>query len=306
MPLDPGTRALLDFVEQAGRPPIHEGSPETARKAVRAMSCDLVTPEQVVPVHAVEERDVAGRRARAYRPAAGGERPTVLYLHGGGYVVGDLDRHDQTCRRLANDADAVVVSVDYRLAPEHPFPAACEDAVAAGSWVADHLAGLGGSRVLGIAGDSAGGNLAAVAAQATPDRFAAQLLVYPAVDMVDDYPSRHENADGYLLEAATMGFFTRHYLPGDDRVDLADPRLSPLRGSLEGQPPAVVVTAEYDPLRDEGEAYAEALRAAGTSVDAVRYDGLIHGFADMVAASPAAAAAVADMHARFRALLHAG
>ena len=307
MPLDPQIKAVLEFIEASGHPPMHEGTPETARKAFRAMTVDAVQPDQVVPVHAVEEAVAGGLPARIYRPAPDGVRPTVLFLHGGGYVIGDLETHDQACRRLANDTDAVVVSVDYRLAPEDPFPAAVDDALAAAAWVADHLGELGGSDVLGVAGDSAGGNLSAVTAQAMPEAVSAQLLIYPAVDMVDDWPSRTENAQGYFLELATMGFFVGHYLSGEapgGRWDPADPRLSPLRGKLAGQPPAVVVTAEFDPLRDEGEAYAAALREAGGEAEAVRYDGLIHGFVDMGMWSEAAAAAVTDMNARFRALLH--
>lgn len=304
MALDPGTKALLDLIEQSDQPKLHEGDPEVGRQAMRAMTCDPLPPEQVVPVHSVQDATVAGRPARIYRPAAGGGRPTVLYLHGGGYVIGDLDTHDQTCRRLANDADAVVVSLDYRLAPEHPFPAGYEDALAAAAWVAARLDELGGSSVLGAAGDSAGGNLAAGIAQAMPERIAAQLLLYPATDAEGDYPSRRENGEGYFLDQPTLEWFLAHYLGGAGEVDAADPRLSPLRGDLAGQPPAVIATAEFDPLRDEGEAYAEALRAAGGQVDLVRYSGLVHGFADMGLFSPAALEAVADVHQRFAALLH--
>ena len=131
MALDPGTKALLDLIEQSDQPKLHESDPQVGRQAMRAMTCDPLPPEQVVPVHSVRDATVAGRPARIHRPAAGGERPTVLYLHGGGYVIGDLDTHDQTCGRLANDADAVVVSLHYRLAPEHPFSAGYEDALAA-------------------------------------------------------------------------------------------------------------------------------------------------------------------------------
>ncbi|NYG54741.1 alpha/beta hydrolase [Nocardioides perillae] len=308
MPVDPATQALLDFVDQAGYPPMHEGTPEDARKGFRAMTCDAGQPDQVVAVESVEETEVAGMAARVYRPArpdgGTGPLPTVLHLHGGGFVIGDLDTHDQTCRRLANDAQAVVVAVDYRLAPEHPFPAAVDDAVAAAEWVSAHLGELGGSDVLGVAGDSAGGNLAAVVAQALPGRVAAQLLTYPAVDMFGSYQSRVDNREGYFLDMPTMEWFAGRYLEGVADVQADDPRHSPLHGALEGQPPAVVATAEYDPLRDEGEAYAAALAGAGTEVDVVRYDGLVHGFVDMGLWSPAAADAVADMNRRFRALLH--
>ncbi len=304
MSLDPGTKALLDLIEESDRPKLHEGTPETAREALRAMTCDVLPPDQVIAVHSAEDTTVAGRPARVYRPAADGTRPTVLYLHGGGYVIGDLDTHDQTCRRLANDADAVVVAIDYRLAPEHPFPAGYEDAVAAAEWVAGHLDELGGSPVMGVAGDSAGGNFAAGVAQRMPDRIAAQLLIYPATDVHGDYPSREENAEGYFLEAPTLAWFLGHYVDGVHDVDTQDPRLSPLRGELTGLPPAVVGTVGFDPLRDEGEAYAEALREAGVTVDAVRYEDLVHGFADMGLFSAAAVEAAGDLNKRFAALLH--
>jgi acetyl esterase len=304
MPLDPATKALLDFIDQAGYPPMHEGTAADARRGFRAMTCDAVQPADVVPVASVEEVEIAGRPGRIYRPAAIEPRPTVLHLHGGGFVIGDLDTHDQTCRRLANDAEAVVVAVDYRLGPEHPFPAAVEDSLAAAEWVAARLPELGGLDVMGVAGDSAGGNLSAVVAQAMPDRIGAQLLTYPAVDMFGSYQSRIDNREGYFLDMPTMEWFAGRYFEGVEGVDGNDPRHSPLHGKLEGQPPAVVATAEFDPLRDEGEAYAAALRAAGVEVDVVRYDGLVHGFVDMGAWSPAAAEAVADMNRRFRALLH--
>jgi acetyl esterase len=227
-----------------------------------------------------------------------------VFFHGGGFVIGDLDTHDQACRRLCRDARTVVLSVDYRLAPEHPFPAGVEDALAAVRWAADHLDELGGSDRLGVGGDSAGGNLAAVVSQAMPELVTAQLLVYPAVDMAGDYPSRVENARGYFLDVEMMEWFFAHYVTDVAGIDPQDPRLSPLHAtSLEGQPPAVVVTAELDPLRDEGEAYAEKLSAAGVEVVVKRYDGLIHGFLDMTF-SPAAEAAVAESVDRFAELLH--
>ena len=309
MPVDPQIAGFLQFVADAGHPPMHEGTPEVARKAFRAMTVAPVTPDQVGPVGDVEDRTVPGadgeRPARVYRPATRGPHPTVVFFHGGGFVIGDLDTHDQTCRRLCADADAVVLSVDYRLAPEHPFPAGVEDAIAAVRWAAAHLAELGGGPRLGVAGDSAGGNLTAVATQALPDLVDVQLLIYPVVDAFGDYPSRAENADGLLLTLADMLWFHGHYSGG---VEIArdDVRFSPHRAAdLAGQPPAVVVTAEYDPLRDEGEAYAARLAEAGVLVDLVRYDGLVHGFADMGAVSRAAADAIADLTARFAKFLHA-
>jgi acetyl esterase len=309
MPVDPHIAGLLELIAASGYPPMHEGTPEDGRKGLRAMTCDLVKPEDVIEVGSVEEVTVpcgdGPRPARLYRPAGEGPRPTTLFFHGGGFVVGDLDTHDQVCRRLCRDAGTVVLSVDYRLAPEHPFPAGVEDAVAAARWAVAHLAELGGNDTLAVGGDSAGGNLAAVVAQAMPEAVQAQLLIYPSVDMLGDYPSRVENAEGYFLDLKMMEWFFVQYTTEVEGVDGRDPRLSPLQAeSLAGQPPAVVVTAELDPLRDEGEAYAERLAADGVSVDRMRHDGLIHGFIDMAAISPAAEAAVADTVARFTALLH--
>ena len=291
---------------------MHEGTPETARKAFRAMTIDLVTDETRVPVGSVEELEVAGRPARLYRPEGDGPFPTLVYVHGGGFVIGDLDTHDQTCRSLCSGAETVVLSLDYRLAPEAAFPAAVEDTLAAVTWAADHLADLGGNDVLAVGGDSAGGNLSAVAAQALRDRVSAQVLIYPATHMTGDYPSRTENAEGYFLDMATMLWFSSHYLGTDGTdpegsatgLDLDDIRHSPLLGDLAGLPPAIVVTAEYDPLRDEGEAFADALKKAGVAVDRTRYDGLVHGFIDMGLMSPAAADALADVVARTKRLLH--
>ena len=303
MPLDPGTAALLELIEAAPYPPMHESTPDNARKAFRAMTVDLVTPESQIVVGGVEELAVADRPARLYRPATEGPVPTLVYLHGGGFVIGDLDTHDQTCRRLCADADIAVLAIDYRLAPEAPYPAAVEDALAAVTWASDHLAELGGGDVLAVGGDSAGGNLSAVASQVLRDRVHAQVLLYPAVHMTGDYPSRTENGEGYFLDMATMEWFGRHYL--GESAELDDVRHSPILGDLAGVPRALVVTAEYDPLRDEGEAYADALAAAGVAVDRVRYDGLVHGFIDMGVMSPAAADALVDVASRVGALLRA-
>ncbi len=303
MPLDPATAALLEMMAASGLPAMHEGTPEQARQSFRAMSCDLVTPDQVVPVGATEETTAGGVPSRIYRPEGEGPWPTLVYLHGGGFVIGDLDTHDQTCRRICSGAETVVLSVDYRLAPEAPFPAAVEDTLAAVAWAAEHLAELGGNDVLAVGGDSAGGNLAAVAAQAHPDTISAQVLIYPATHGTGEYPSHAENAAGFFLEAQTIDWFGAHYV-GSGEVDQEDPRLSPYLGEVEGVGRALIVTAEFDPLRDEGEAYAAKLASAGVEVDQVRYDGLIHGFVDMGAMSPAAAEAVEDLVSRTRSLLH--
>jgi acetyl esterase len=309
MPVDPHISGLLQFISGSGHPPLHHGTPEDGRRGLRAMSCDLVTPEDVIAVGEVHEVKVPGAEgmlaARLYRPEGEGPWPTTVFLHGGGFVIGDLDTHDQLCRRLCRDAETVVLSVDYRLAPEHPFPAGVEDAIAATRWASEHLDELGGDERLAIGGDSAGGNLSAVVAQTMPEAITTQLLVYPAVDVVGDYASRTENAEGYFLELAMMEWFFTHYTTDVEGVDPHDPMLSPLHASsLVGQPPAVVVTAEFDPLRDEGEAYADRLAAEGVTVERACYPGMIHGFIDMAALSPAAEEAVADTIDRFRRLLH--
>ena len=296
MPLDPQLAAMLEFL--AGYPPMHEGSPEAARRGFRVMSVDMVKPEDVVPVGSVEELSVAGQPARRYHPEGEGPRPVLVFFHGGGFVIGDLDTHDQTCRRICRGTDVEVLSVDYRLAPEHPFPAGIEDALSAVRWAADETGGP-----VAVGGDSAGAALATVCAQEVPERVAAQLLVYPTTDPFGDYPSRTENATGYFLEQPTMEWFFAHYIGAGTDLQRDDARVSPLHGNLAGLAPALVVTAEFDPLRDEGEAYAARLAEAGVPVDAVRYDGMIHGFVDMVPFSGAAADAVADMNKRFAALL---
>jgi acetyl esterase len=206
---------------------------------------------------------------------------------------------------LCRATDAVVLSVGYRLAPEHPFPAAVEDSIAALRWAHAHIGELGGDGGrTAVAGDSAGGNLAAVTARLARDEglpLAAQLLIYPGTDFAGGYPSESENAEGYFLTAADMAWFARNYA-GD--ADVADPRLSPIRADdLSGLAPAIVVTAEFDPLRDQGEAYAEALARAGVQVVRRRYGGLIHGFFDLGALSPAAAAATREVCADLRGLL---
>ncbi|MGY1670538.1 alpha/beta hydrolase [Geodermatophilus sp. SYSU D00710] len=309
MPVDPHLAALLGMLEQMGAPPLYEGTPEAGRAYYLSLTRDVRAPEHVVPVRSTEDVTVPGAegdlRARVYRPEEDGPLPTVVFLHGGGWVIGDLDTHDNMVRNVCRGARAVVVAVDYRLAPEHPFPAAAEDAVAAARWLAQHLDEFGGDGRLAVAGDSAGGNLAAVVAQTLRDDgvpMVGQLLVYPAVDAEGEYPSRVDNATGYFLEKDTMDWFYGHYAGAWQ--DARDARLSPLHhGDLSGLPPAVVVTAEYDPLRDEGEAYGKALEAAGVHADVLRYDGMIHGFFDMGTVSPAAQAAIDESCARFGELI---
>jgi len=304
MPLDEQLAQVLQLIESGQ--PLHEMSPSDAREAFRRLTVDSRAPDNVVPVASVSEDKVAGGAgplaARVYRPEGGGPFPTVALFHGGGFVIGDLDTHDNMARAICAGAGAVVVSVDYRLAPESKFPAAADDAIAATRDIQDRLDSYGGNGVLAVAGDSAGGNLSAVAAQNVPG-IAAQLLVYPATDVAGEFGSRTENGQGYFLDMPTMTWFIEQYLDAGADIDLLDPKLSPLRGDLTGQPPAVVVTAGFDPLRDEGIAYAEALAAAGVRVEHRNFDGLIHGFYDMGAWSPACDAAVRESIALFADLL---
>ncbi|HEX7355847.1 MAG TPA: alpha/beta hydrolase [Mycobacteriales bacterium] len=304
MPVDPPIQQLLDMMAAQGTGGITAGTPAEARALMATMTTMLnaAFPDGPrVPVGAVSDAEVAGVPVRVYRAGGGsGPVPTTVMFHGGGFVIGDLETHDDQARMITDATGGVVVSVDYRLAPEHPFPAAVDDCEAVTRAVLADIASYGGDPArVGVAGDSAGGNLAAVIALRLRDQPAAsplraQLLWYPAVDMVDDdaYVSRAENAEGFFLTAEDMAWFGEHYLGDRDRTD---PAMSPLRaGSLAGLPAAVVATAEFDPLRDEGEAYAAALDKAGCQVVAHRYDGLIHGFVGMVVLSPAAAEATAE------------
>ncbi|SFC87175.1 acetyl esterase [Nocardioides terrae] len=309
--LDPELAALLGFLADSGQPPMSEQTAAQARAGFRALSVDLRDASLLPVLESVRDVTVPGGAgdlaARVYRPRAG-ELPTIVFFHGGGWVIGDLDTHDLTCRTLARDADAVVVSVDYRLAPEHPFPAAVDDAEAATRWVAENAAdpsaGLGGSAVVAVGGDSAGGNLAAIVAQTFRDEgrpLGAQLLLYPATDLVTEHASLVENAEGYFLDAPSIAWFFEQYVGS---ADPTDPRLSPALGDLAGLAPAVVAVAQFDPLRDAGTAYARDLEAAGVPVELHSFPGLIHGFADMGRFSKAAQAAVEQTFAAMRTLLH--
>jgi acetyl esterase len=245
--------------------------------------------------------------ARHYAPAqAGGPHPLLVYFHGGGFVAGDLDTADSPCRSLCREAGVHVLSVDYRLAPEHPFPAAIEDGRAALRWAQAHAAELGADpgRV-GVGGDSAGANLTAVVSQLAVREGgpapALQLLIYPPTDRTVDHPSMKLFADGFILTRADVRWYDDQYL-GDRRALLGDPRVSPLRApSLAGLPPALIYTAGFDPLRDEGEAYAAALSAAGTPATIRRFEGLLHGFVNMTAVSRAAREAMSEIAAAVRA-----
>ncbi|MEE4380705.1 MAG: alpha/beta hydrolase [Pseudomonadales bacterium] len=295
MPLDPTTAAVLAQLAEADAPPMSQLAPAAARE----MYAQMQPPAPELEVGSVEDRTIPGPGGelpvRIYRPAGDGPFPVHLFFHGGGWVIGDLDTHDADCRELCRGAGCIVVAVHYRLAPEHPFPAAPEDCYAATAWAAAHAEALGGRPgPVTIGGDSAGGNLAAVVALLARDRggpeIALQLLVYPVTDAAMDTPSYRENGEGYLLTFDSMRWFWDHYCPAEQR---SDPRASPLRAEdLSGLPPAVVLTAEYDPLRDEGLAYAERLRAAGVPVEYRCFDGLIHGFFSQVRMIPAGRAGI--------------
>lgn len=310
MPLEPGIAAIVQMVKDANAKPRWEGTPQEGRDSYLAFTHGTRTPEQTVPVSRVEDIHIPGPagilKARIYRPGGTGPFPTIAYFHGGGWVIGDLDTHDNICRSLCKGSAAVVVSVDYRLAPEHPFPAAVEDAVAATRWIQAQAAGLGGTRAVGIAGDSAGGNLAAAVCQllrGTAPALQAQFLIYPALDHLQaGHRSIDENGTGYLLEKRSMEWFYGHYAGGG--ASSGDARLFPLQArDLSGLPPALIVTAEYDPLRDEGEAYGRALQAAGVPVDTRRYDGMIHAFFDMGRWSTGAQQAIDESTAQFGRML---
>jgi acetyl esterase len=312
MPLDPEIQAVLSAMAAMNAPAMSQGSPEAARAAFRFMTVDMRRPESVVPVKETEDVVIptpdGDVPARIYRPDVAAPTPTVLFIHGGGFVIGDIETHDNQARSICAYTDSVVVSIDYRLAPEAPWPAAVNDAYAAVRWAADSVDELGGdANRLAVAGDSAGGNLSAAVALRCRDegpQLAGQLLIYPGVDMDPDaaYQSRIDNAEGYFLTAGDMVWFRDQYLGGTS--DWADPMMSPIKaGDLSGLAPAVVATAEYDPLRDEGNAYADALRAAGVEVESRCYDGMIHGFFDMGPFSAAARAATEDVIARFRSIL---
>lgn len=282
MPVDPQIQALLDM--GTGVPATNTLSVTAARVQYEARIA-LMAP--AADIAKLNERTVQGPggdlKLRIYRPLGQGPFPLLVFFHGSGFVLCSLDTHDGMCRNLCAGAGCVVVSVDYRLAPEHKFPAGLDDCVFATSWVSEHAVELEGDagRIV-VGGDSAGGNLAAATALRIRDEggppLLGQLLIYPVTDYhTPGTPSYRENTDGYGLTRDTMVWFWDHYL--SDRADAAEPYVSPLRArDLSGLPAALVVTAEYDPLRDEGEYYAAKLRAAGTAATTSRWDGMNHGF----------------------------
>jgi acetyl esterase len=310
VPVVPEIQALLD--QMAAAPlDIGEVDPPTMRALYTALRAADGEPVAVGPVVDVAIPGPGGDvPARVYRPTADGIAPVLVWYHGGGWTIGDVETSDPTARKLCQRAGVVVVSVDYRLAPEHPYPAAPDDAWAALTWVAEHIGEHGGDPArLAVGGDSAGGNLAALVAIRARDlggpAIRHQLLVYPATDLTMRHPSIVENGEGYFLTKATMDWFLDHYLGADrSHGDPASPAVSPLAvEDLTGLPPAQVLTAELDPLRDEGDAYAARLADAGVPVDHVSGPGLIHGFFAMGGVSPDADAAAVAAAERLRAAL---
>jgi acetyl esterase len=298
MPLDPQLKAIMDAAAQLNMPELSTLSPEQAR-AQFAMGRPQGPGEEMA---SVEDRRIDGPLGpidiRIYRPVAAGTLPALVYFHGGGFVIGSIETVDMLCRSLAKQAGCAVVSVEYRMAPEHKYPAAADDAYAATAWVAAHAEEIGiDAGSIAVGGDSAGGNLAAVVALMARDRggpsIAFQLLVYPVTDHRFDTKSYIDNAEGYWLTTELMRWFWTHYLSTAAEGD--EPYASPLRApSVAGLPPALVLTAEFDPLRDEGEAYAARLREAGVPVALSRYHGMIHGFFGMSAIVDRARDAVAE------------
>jgi acetyl esterase/lipase len=283
--LDPQMKVLLDAVNAPGPLFLRAETPEQARAKMQALS--EARPFPVVPMYDVEDRHITGPHGqipiRIYTPEARTPMGVLIYFHGGGFVLGTLEIYDFLCRSLAAAAGCLLVAVDYRLAPEHKFPAAPEDCYAATRWVAENARALGGDPAqIAVGGDSAGANLATVVALMARDRggprLCFQLLFYPAISSANDTPSQREfAADGYILSRADMEWFWGHYLNSAD--DARNPYACPnLARNLAGLPPALVQIASHDPLRDEGEAYAKQLRRAGVKVTCTRYEGVTHGF----------------------------
>src|SRR6266581_2544411 len=283
MPLDPQTQAVLEMMAAMGAEPEPVGKVEDR---------DIAGPEGTIPV-------------RIYTPEGKGPFPVLVYFHGGGWVIGNIESHDAVCRTLTNTVDCITVSVDYRLAPEYKFPAAPEDCYAATKWVAENAATFSGDPArVAVGGDSAGGNLAAVVSLMARDRggpsLVYQLLIYPATDYyLPGTASIEENAEGYLLTKDDMIWFLNHYLSGEE--DTKHPYAFPLKAeNLSGLAPAMVITAEFDPLRDEGEIYAFQMQKAGVTVTSRRYHGTIHGFVSLSGMIDLGKQAITDVAAELR------
>ena len=309
--LDADAAAVLQAVRDAGRPPYETLTPDEARALyLKGGEAARPVPPDLASVRSLDATRPAGAiPLRVYRPTTlrqtNGRSPCLVFYHGGGWVIGDLDSHDVVCRTLAHEGQMLVIAVDYRLAPEHKFPAAVDDAVAATQWIADNATSLGidPARLM-VGGDSAGGNLAAVvslhAREAGP-KIAGQVLIYPATDFAMTHPSHSEPETSCLLTHSVIRWFRDHYLNG--LSDGEDWRASPARvANLKGLPPAYVLTAGADPLRDEGDEYAARLRDAGVAVKHETFPGQFHGFITMGKLLSKANVALADIGAWLRAL----
>jgi acetyl esterase/lipase len=310
--LDVDAAAVYQAFQEAGRPAYETLTPQEAR-AYYLAARTVTNPE---PAELAEVRQLAvpaphgAISARIYRPTtsrlSNGLAPVLVFFHGGGWVIGDLDSHDVVCRRLAYDGELVVISVDYRLAPEHKFPAAIEDAITATQWIADNATSLGiDATRLSVGGDSAGGNLAAVVALSARDgngpAIAGQVLIYPATDFAFEHPSHREPETSILLTHSVMRWFRDHYLNG--AADIHDWRASPAKAkTLIGLPPAYVLTAGADPLRDEGNDYARRLAEAGVPVTHRTFPGQFHGFFTMGKLLQQANVAASDIGAWLKSL----
>ncbi len=304
MPVDPNIQTMLDAMAQASPGDLADMSVEEARSMIGMLALVDGDPE---PVTQVNDRTIPGPggdiAVRVYRADPGSHpQPILVWYHGGGWVIGDLTSADPTARKLANRTGSIVVSVDYRLAPEHPFPAGVDDCWAVLQWVAAHGTELGGDPTrLAVGGDSAGGNLSAVVAVMARDagiELRHQLLIYPASDLTMSSPSISANGEGYLLTKNAMKWFGDHYLQGQDPHD---PRVSPkYTRDLAGVAPATVYTAEFDPLRDEGNAYAAQLTDAGVDTELVCWPGMIHGFFALATITPVTNQAIDQASARLR------
>lgn len=300
--LDADVKKVLQLIANKNLPGYETMSPAAARAAFRAgaFSSQPPSPQIAQCMNLLAPRPQGQIAIRSYRPLGcelQQSLPALVFFHGGGFTFGDLDTHDVLCRELCNRSQAAVFSVDYRMGPEHTFPAAHDDAFAALQWIAEHAASLGiDAARIAVGGDSAGGNLAAACAILARDnagpKLICQLLIYPVVDFRFTAASHRRNGDGYLLTSKLLSYFCKNYLNSD--ADRHDWRLSPLLAAdLAGLPPAVMITAGYDPLVDEGYEYAERLRAAGNQADYVCYEGQVHGFITMGRHIAAAGEAIA-------------
>ena len=308
MSLDAIVKGLLDEMAANPAPKLWELPAAQGREMYRMIASTL--DQQGISIGKTENMSIPGPagpiQVRSYTPVASGGTalPVLVFFHGGGWVIGDLETHDALCRTLANETGAKVIAVDYRLAPEHKFPAAPDDCYAATKWVEDNAAKLGiDPNRIAVGGDSAGGNLAAVVCQMAKQKggphLVFQLLIYPVTQMRANTDSMKSFAEGFFLERKTMDWFFDQY--SDASVDPNDPRISPLAASdLSGLPRAYVVTAGFDPLRDEGKAYADKLNRAGVAAVYIDYPSMIHGFFGMSAVLPQARQAIADASAALR------